>query len=100
MSEATYEPHTVLAVLRRAVLEDVVHVACVGLQIAAEAAEQVLYERAGVRLGICEQDRVAVDDGGEEVPLCGVPPYAESNESEPVFSVVNARSARHIIFGV
>jgi len=89
--EAADEAHAVLAVLRLTMLEDVVDAALVRLQVAAEAAEQALHERAGMRLRVREQDRVAVDDGGKKCPFlhaCGRPSLSFAGWiSAPVASV-------------
>jgi len=67
--EAADEPHALLAVVGPATLEDVVDAARVSLEIAAKAAEHAQNDLAGMLLDIHEQDRVAVDDGGEKVAL-------------------------------
>ena len=50
-------------------LEDVIDVARVGLQVAAELSEQRLDAVAAVVLDLREQDRVAIDHRREEVPF-------------------------------
>jgi hypothetical protein len=42
---------------------------------------------------------IAIGEDDEEVSLCGAPHYAESDDAEPVFSVVNASPAHRIISG-
>jgi hypothetical protein len=69
MCSTADESHTPFGVVWWAVLEDVVDIARVGLEVAAEAVEQLLNELAGVMLGVREQDRVVVDDRGEEMAL-------------------------------
>ena len=65
MRPAADEHHAVFVVLERPAFEDVVTL----LASAAGASEALLHVVAGVVLGVVEEHRIAVDDGGEKVPL-------------------------------